>query len=202
MKFFFKKFNSQFVKVFFSCLILWQVSFFLQAQEKVEIEKQIKESEVPEPAVSWIREAFAEGVKIKWVREYSANQCSYEAKLKWGKHWHSVEFCENGQIEDIEIEVRISELDTAVLNRINSFLVSTYLKSKLIRIQKQYSGSSDQLLQFIKHGTIKELISRYEVEFYGKTEKEDGFYEGLFDAQGKIIQSWKISQLSSGNFEY
>ena len=85
--------------IFLFCFL----SHLTYAQVKIEKESRVVSNDVPEIAIKWLEDVFDHKKKLKWYFEISADSHSYEAKfIRKGKKF-SVEFSEEGIIEDIEV---------------------------------------------------------------------------------------------------
>ena len=178
-------------------------SLTLFAQEKSEVERKVKASQVPQKAVSWMEKTFGKKNGISWYEELSSGKLSYEAKFKWNRRWHSVEFDRSGNIEDIEIRISNKELPDAFRLAFRSYLDSAYTKFKVMKIQEQWSGEPQALAEAVKNGDLSGITIRYEIEFYGKNnDRKDELWEGLFDRDGNLVRQRKIILRPSDNLLY
>jgi hypothetical protein len=174
----------------------------LFAQEKIEKEFRIDQKEVPVNALSWMNNNFKDVKKIKWYYEQSLGKVSYEAKLKRNGEQYSVEFDTLGIIEDIEKKYAWENMDGSVKGSIKSYLQSTYIKYKIIKIQKQFVGTSECLSAFMLKKEKPGVIVNYEIEFHGKTETDNELWEGLFNSEGELMQLKRIKQNPKTNLEF
>ena len=163
------------MKKLFSILIftIFQIPLFGQ---KIEVEKRIKKSEFPTVAETFIKEKFSEKKRIKYFKEINGDTIHYEAKFKSDGYCYSVEFFDNGQLEDIEKKIQENELPAATQKNINDYFARHYKKYKIKKIQEQTG-----------HGT-----TRYEIEAKGKDQSGTYLYEFLFSETGLFIQRQKI----------
>ena len=188
------------VGYFLSFLLL--ISFFSPAQDKVEVERRVDATEVPTAAQEWVSAAYEQPRRLRWIHEESGDGLSYEAKLKHQGRWHSVEFGEDGQLQDIEIIVRTRELPNAVRQPIRAYLDSTYARHRIKKIQRQLTGPPDVLQQVIRGQETSEITVRYEIEFYGKDDQEKALWEGLFDDTGRPVSKRRIVLRPTDNLTY
>jgi hypothetical protein len=178
------------------------IGFSALAQEKREVERRIKEAEVPEAAVNWIENVFEKKLRAQWYEEYSSGKLSYEAKFKRKGRRYSVEFDPNGNIEDIEIRTSINSLPETFRKAFMNYLDENYTRYKVSKIQEQWTGNSDALIKALHQKDLSALNVRYEIEFYGKNELEDELWEGLFEQSGELIQRKKIVLRPMDNLLY
>lgn len=190
-------------RVALKCLFLFLTfSSSLSAQEKVEVERTVDASEVPNEAQEWVNDTYEAPDRMHWYLEESGNGRSYEAKFKYRGQWHSVEFGEDGTLQDIEIVVRGRELPATVRQPIQAYLDSTYTRHRIRKIQRQLSGEPDALRRAVRTASANGINERYEIEFYGKNAQEDALWEGLFDDQGQLLQRRKIVLRPTDNLIY
>ncbi len=107
---------------------------------------------------------------------------------------YSVEFDQQGNLEDIEILIKEVDIPNESFDLIKGYLKKTFTKHRILRIQQQYPVSDDEPVQQTIRNAFQNLILpsiRYEIMVAGK--KEDGFqdYEILFDADGNFIKQRK-----------
>lgn len=183
-------------------ILLLFVAASAGAQEKVEMEKRIRVDEVPLPAVEWLNDAYERARKTRWYFEETSGLQSYEAKLKWKGHLHSVEFDTAGVVQDIEITIEWQELPEKVQKNIISYLDSSFQKHRIQKIQEQWSGAPDDLEDLIDEREREDLTTRYEIYYYGKNASADEIWEGLFDAAGKILQERIVKLRPTDNLNF
>lgn len=181
-------------------LILFTVS--INAQDKSEKEQRVHIKQVPGLAVEWFNDAYEKKRKTRWYFEETSGQQSYEAKLKWKGHMHSVEFDTSGVIQDIEIGVEWHELPVLVQENITLHLDSAFQKYRVQKIQEQWTGTPDDLEDLIDEGERDDLTIRYELEYYGKNESADELWEGLFDTDGFLLQERVVKLRPTDNLNF
>lgn len=186
----------------FSILILIIPFCYCFAQEKNEVEKRIKVKDAPQEAKTWLKDAYENQRKTKWYYQTDGNEEGFEAKLKHKKHLHSVEFDTTGEVRNIEILMAEEEVNKKVMQNIHSYLKSNYNKFKISKLQIQYTGEGDDLEDIIDEDEFEDITIHYEIEFYGKSDTEDELWEGLFDAEGQLIERRKIVLKATDNLDY
>ena len=181
--------------------LLLQIPFSF-AQQKLEKESRIKSNEVPQAALDFVDQLnFSK--KIKWYKEEGLNKTSLEAKTKHEKRKYSVEFNSSGEIEDIEIKVGWNTLPPATQKNITEYLQSKYDKYKLKKIQIQYSGQPNLLINTIKQMINQpEVLTRYEIIVNAKTKKGREQFEYLFSETGQKISKSKIIFRNTDHLEF
>lgn len=172
----------------------------LLAQDKLERERSVKASQVPEEARSWLRDAFGTARSPKWYQEIYESGYSYEAKFKLRGQYYSVEFAPDGTIQDVEIEVGFAELPASVRQEIRDYLSSAYRQFKIHRLQIQYSGAPADLKDFFSEDVTRGLTIRYEIEYTATASDAPTHYrEGLFDVSGQHLRSRRVIMSPSEN---
>lgn len=172
------------------------------SQEKNEIERRIKKKEVPETAKKWLKGAYENKRKTKWYYQTDGKKHVYEAKLKYKKHLHSVEFDTLGTVQNIEILIQENELDKDIKEAVHKYLNTNYNKFSISKIQIQYSGDEDDLEDIIDENEFKNITINYEIEYYGRSDHEDELWEGLFDEKGRLIKKRIINLKATDNLDY
>ncbi len=189
------------MKLFISGFLVL-LSLCVIGQDKVEKEFRVKKKDVPAEAKKWFKDAFEGAGKVNWYYEESSDKGSYEAKLKYRGLEYSVEFDTTGKIEDIEVRQEWEDLPHETKDNINNYFLSNYIKYKVLKIQKQYTGSPDNLEDLIDEDETEGITVRYEIEFHGKTEKENELWEGLFSSNGSLLKVRKIKMMPTNNLEF
>lgn len=165
--------------------------------QKREIEKSVKKENVPQNAKMWLKDAYEGKNKVRWYFQTDGEKEVYEAKLKWKKKWHSVEFLPTGEIKDIEILISIKELPREVYKNLVKYFSENYQKYKIDRIQVQYTGESDDLEDLIDENEAGELLIKiYEIEYFGRENGINKIWEGHFDKRGYFIEK-RVIELNS-----
>ena len=160
------------------------------SQYKYEREHRILKSQFPTAAISTIEENITDFKRIKFYKETDSIKISYEAKLKKDKLWYSIEFNEDGALEDIEILIKSTDIPNDTYSNIESSLNNNFSKYRIKRLQQQYSSTNDSLEKTFKNAFQNLILpsNNYELVVVGR--KEGGYldYEILFDADGNFKQ--------------
>ena len=166
----------------------------INGQYKYEREYRIKKSQFPTNALAFIEEELKHAKRIRFYRETDSTRISYEAKFKLDRLHYSVEFDQQGKLEDIEILIKEVDIPNESLNLMKSYLKEYFTKHRILRIQQQYPVSEDEPVQQTIRNAFQNLLLpsiRYELMVAGK--KDDGYqdYEILFDADGNFMNMRK-----------
>ncbi len=170
-------------------------------QTKYEKEYRLKTKDVPQKALDFV-EQLNFNQTIKWYREEGLNRISVEAKTKFHSKKYSIEFDSTGLIEDVEIIVNWEDLPKDARSNICQSLEEAHQKFRIVKIQIQYSGSPENIIQKVKGDTESEITTKYEIVVKAKTSGNFESFEYLFDAQGIFIQKAVIIFKNSDNLEY
>lgn len=190
------------MKIIFSILVSL-VMITLHAQVKDETEKRIRKNEVPIDVRDWFNDTYENGKKVKWYYQTDGDKEVYEAKLMHQNKKHSVEILPTGEGLNIEILIDFDSIESNVKKNIEEYLTANYSKFKIEKTQKQYTGSSDDLEDFIDENELDDdLEIKYEIEFYGKNDLENELWEGLFNTNGELIERRKIKLKATDNLDY
>lgn len=185
------------------CLLVSFLMLPLQAQVKNEIEKSVKKKEVPNSVMDWFKDSYEKGKKVKWFYQTDGEKEVYEAKLIHQNKNHSVEITPDGKVVNIEILIDFYETESKAKQQIETYLTSNYTKFKINKIQVQYIGSNEDLEDFIDEDELDDdLVINYEIEFYGKSDTNDGLWEGLFNVDGELMERRRIKLKATDNLDY
>lgn len=185
-----------------SILLLLFVINQVSAQEKREVERDVKKGDVPAVAVDWMNDTYERAKKVKWYYQEDGLDISFEAKLKYIGRRHSIEFDTTGQVVDIEIGMDWEEVPEDARVGIKEYFEGAYQKWKVLKIQQQWTGAPDDLEDLIDEGEEEDLTIRYEIEYRGQTEEEDELWEGLFEESGELVEKRKIILDNLNNLTY
>ncbi|WP_405412393.1 hypothetical protein [Maribacter sp. Asnod1-A12] len=159
-----------------------------RSQYKYEREHRILKSQFPAQAITNINENVIDFKRIKFYKETDSSKISYEAKLKKDKLWYSIEFNEEGSLEDIEILIKPTDVPNDTYDKIVSYLNNIFTKYKIKRLQQQYPSNKGTAEEVFKNAFQNLILpsNNYEIVVVGK--KDEGYldYEILFDANGNF----------------
>ena len=135
--------------------------------------------------------------RIRYYREYNGENFSYEIKLKRQNIHYSIEFSQEGELQDIEVLINKSELPSVVLEAVKNH----FQRIKLTRIHKHFSHTKDANPEYTLQAVFKNklLPSAYELIVSGKTENGYRQFELLIDKEGILL---KKSIISTKDDEY
>lgn len=163
-----------------------------QNQVKMEKEERIKENNVPEIAISFLKEAGIVN-RIKWYKDTDIQEVVIEAKTKHRGTLYSIEFDTSGNIINIEYIIKYKNLCPNIRNAIDDQLAAKFNKYSIIKTQKQYTGDKQALKELIRNDdSEKSFTTRYEIVLEGSVENYKRKYELTTDHTGEFIEIEEI----------
>ncbi len=179
--------------------------FWVMAQQdqiKYEREERVRVNIVPGPAGDFVEGCgFTE--RIKWYYEYSQNGNSYEAKVKQDGIKYSIEFDDQGKLEDVEFVIDWDDIPTGTKNQIEQYLDSTFQRYRLKKIQQQWTGTPAELQKLIRKESANSGYStQYEIVMRGKTDGDTHWYEILFSAEGSLLRRSVFVPRNTDNLDF
>jgi len=176
----------------YSILLFFIASITLSpcfGQTKYEREFRILKKQFPENALEYISEEIKGAKRVRFYKETDSAKISFEAKFKKGKLDYSVEFDQNGKLEDVEISIKQVDIPNATWGNIQNYLVRTFKKFKVRKIQQQYPVSENETAKATIKNAFQNLLLpsiNYELIVSAKKNREYQQYEILFDAKGNL----------------
>lgn len=175
---------------------------FLLAQNKVEREIRLKQEDVNKQARAYV-DSFRFRKKVKWYREIGIDTTSLEAKVRYRGQRHSIEFSPDGQLQDIEVEIKKKELPAGVRQKIDAYLKQQFRKYAIDKVQVRHIGPPGRLRTYLLgRGSGEAIQVDYELVVSAKAKTAYKKYEILFSAPGDYLQSAEILQKNTDNLEY
>lgn len=163
-------------------------------QQKIEREYAIKPAQVAEQALKFVNQAF-EGQRIRWYAEESQKGKSIEAKVKQDGTIYSIEFDEQGNLQDIETLIKFRSLPEKLQQAIMNTLEADFSRIKIYKVQRQWTGQDATLQQLLaKKKPVEKYTTRYELVIRGNKDRSTSDYEVLVDDEGTLISTSKIIQ--------
>ncbi|SED95707.1 hypothetical protein SAMN05444353_0104 [Polaribacter dokdonensis DSW-5] len=177
-------------------------SMNILSQEKFEKEYRVDREQIPQISLNFV-DNLKFKKKIKWYVEESNEGKTYEAKTCYLKYLYSLEFSEKGEILDVEKKVKFKELPNDVQNNISDKLSEKFKKFKFKKIQIQYKGTEQYLIDFIKNKSDNnDLKTSYEIIVKAKETDTYKLYEILLNEQGDILKMLEFRAINSINLEF
>jgi hypothetical protein len=171
-------------------LVLIFICQFVFSQTKNEKEERITESEFPEAAITVVNNLPDDCKRLKFYKETDGEKQSFEVKFKHKRKRYSLEFSEDGVIEDLEVLAKFKTINEEKKSKIEDYFKSRFNKYKLIKVQKQfvYNEKLDALTfaNDILDNTSTEAPN-FEIIAEVKTEKKRDIREFTFDESGTFV---------------
>lgn len=166
------------------------------AQQKYEREYRIDTSEVPQEAMGFIK-YFNVQKKVKWYQERGLDSTSVEAKFKLSGFKYSIEFSNDGSLQDIEQTVPFISLQKHIQKKIRAYLKENYDAYDIEKVQHQYTGNTKTLLAWRQTSnfpdTAPESITHiYELIVRARTKNKVKLFEFQFDEKGQKIEKKEV----------
>jgi hypothetical protein len=160
------------------------------AQNKYEREFRIRKSQFPVVAHDLIKDKITDAKRLRYYKEIDSAKISFEAKFKKDRLWYSVEFNEDGALEDIEILIKPIDIPSDTYTKIEDYLDREYAKYKIKRLQQQYLATPNEAVEITLKNAFQNLMLpsiNYELIVSGKKDRSYIQFEFLFDAQGNFL---------------
>nr|WP_299387138.1 hypothetical protein [Allomuricauda sp.] len=175
--------------------------FPVLSQNKYEQETRIQKGEFPAQSLELIT-PYLEGAKrLRFYVETDSLKRSFETKFKKGKLHYSIEFDEQGSLEDIEFIIQPNDVPEDSWNKITGMLTSRFGKVRIKKIQQQYPNGDKKPEKVLKDAFQNLILPyiNYELIFSHKGSKGYQDYEGLFNADGNLI---KLRKSLPANYDH
>lgn len=161
------------------------------AQNKYERESRIKVEEFPKKSYEMIQDYLEDAKRVRFYQETDSTKKSYEAKFKKGRLHYSVEFDQNGTLEDVEFQINERDIPNDTWATTLDYLDENYNKYRVKKIFQQYTIVEDQATEQTLHNAFQNLILpevNYKLVFAAKKNKKNQKYEAVFNAEGQLIR--------------
>lgn len=168
---------------------------YLNAQQKQERESSVNHDEFPEKAQRQLDLFLPKAKNIKFYKETDGDAVSYEMKFKMNGRRHSVEFDQQGHLEDIEVTVSKRKITKSAALKIQQVLDEICAKNKIEKVQWQFIPTDDQFNALL-HRLDKENFDNYEMIVAFKDKRKIYRKELLFSRDGILIQSRDIKRIA------
>lgn len=188
-----------------SVMILFISASVVEAQAvKNEVEDSIKREEMPENALKTLEEVWPGLNDIRYYFQTDGDSESYEAKLEWQGSSYSIEFDDSGKVLDVEELIEWNQVSSDASEGIDEYLQKEFRRIKITRLQRQYIVDDDDdddedFIDDILEGDEEDFEIRYELEVEGRSGRQIGAFELLFDDSGDLLQRRRIERRSVDN---
>lgn len=165
-----------------------------QSTQKIEREEKIAIELFPKTALEFVNTISNSRKKVKFYKETDGDKISYEAKLKYQNRKYSIEFDEQGKIEDVEIQLSKRSIKKKAFLKIENYLDTVARKYRIEKVQEQYVGENKTAIQ-IKEQIAQKLVDNYELIVAFKNNRKIYRREYLFDNKGNFLSKRDIKRL-------
>ncbi|MTI22551.1 hypothetical protein E1176_16080 [Fulvivirga sp. RKSG066] len=172
-------------------------------EKKIERESRVKLKETPKDMQSVLMPFVSEAKKLKYYQEYDGKRITYEAKVILHKRHFSIEFSEEGKLEDVEVIYCFTELPQDTQDAIVDYLMQ-YANFKIKKTQKQFTDINKSDSGVIQ-GAIENdntLTIKYELVISIKESVHWASFELLFDRNGKLLEKKEMANRSEDHLLY
>ncbi|MEL7532002.1 MAG: hypothetical protein AAFN10_11865 [Bacteroidota bacterium] len=180
----------------------WLWAMAQEEQIKYEREERVRVNIVPALAGEFVEGCgFTE--RLKWYCEYSQDGISYEAKVKREGIKYSIEFDEEGQLQDVELSTKWESIPQSTQMQIAQYLDSTFQNHRIKKIQKQWTGPAPDLQKLIRQeDSATNYSTQYEFVLRGKVKGKTYWYEILFNEEGLLLRRSIFVPRNTDNLDY
>jgi hypothetical protein len=205
----------KYLLIILTFISLPNISYTQETDVKYEKEEKIKQEEFPKSALELIDTILKKGKRTRYFKDHEEDNYFFEVKTIYRDEKISIKFYKDGSLLDIEILKEFNELSKDIQEKIQQYFQSKYKKHQLVRIQIQYNreveyedgqletDDDEEYLEEFLEMDMEDLIIKYEIEAEVVDENnERGFFEFLFDDEGKIEQIKKIIKRADDNVLY
>lgn len=156
------------------------------AQNKYEREYRIKKSQFPEKALELISTKLENARRVRFYKETDSTKVSYEAKFKKDRLHYSVEFDEDGVLEDVEILIKSIDIPDDSYSLMTKYLEKKFNRYRIRRMQQQYPVGADPIETTLRNAFQNLMLPtiKYELIVSGKGDSGYEQFEILFNANG------------------
>lgn len=163
----------------------------LLSQVKQEQELRIKREQFPLNALELLEDYMEDARRIRFYLEVENGEKGYEAKFKKGKLLYSVEFFENGELEDVEFIIGTRDMPNDSWEAIREHLEAEYPGYRIIKIQQQHLALEGEDPKKTMHQAFQNLILpyiNYEIVFSAKVDGAFQTHEATYGLEGNLIE--------------
>ncbi len=183
-------------------VVIFLLAFQGLARPKYEREIRIKEGDVPAMARSFVDSMNLSG-RVRWYKEIGFNRNSIEAKIRSNGQRYSIEFSDDGTFEDVEIEVKVSDILADVYSMMMERLQTDLGRFTIRKVQVQYSGSRNSGLAYFRNRqTHNNIDIHYEIVVSARVDDSFQLMEYLFTATGEFVHRSKVILRNTDNIVF
>lgn len=184
--------------------ILLMCATLIHAQKKQEQEFRIEKSQLPQALISQIEAHLVRVKRPRYYKEIDGEKTSFEVKFKKNQRFYSIEFDEQGVLEDIEFIIKADEISQPVFTTIRIHFKNTYGKYHIKKLQRQYPNTGDAFDDLLQNAFQNLPLPSVHYEIIISTKEKTGYatYEILFDAKGNHLLTRKVVNVNYDHVLY
>ncbi|MEM6684600.1 MAG: hypothetical protein AAF617_02300 [Bacteroidota bacterium] len=188
--------------------VLLSISLCCSAQKsfKYERETRIEKKAFPQNALELLEKSLPKKVrKVKYYKEQDSLKISYETKLKFEKRKYSIEFSDEGLLEDVEVTIKQKHITPKTLQKITNYFNANYNSFRIKKIQRQYNNTATKTPGNVLKNAFSnalDVLYSYEIIAEVKADKKRYFIEITFTKDGDFTMVRTIIQSSYDHILY
>ncbi|NCU32161.1 MAG: hypothetical protein EOM23_04340 [Candidatus Moranbacteria bacterium] len=163
------------------------------SQTKFEREFRISRDDVPLNALSFV-DSLSFNSKVKWFKEEGLTSNSIEAKTRFKRERWSIEFSEKGEFQDVEIEIKSTQIPTNVFSKISETMSERHQSYRINKIQVRYTGDRNAVLNFFRENRTNRrgITLEYEIVISSRLDGNFVLMEYTFSEGGSFLLAQQI----------
>ncbi len=141
--------------------------------------------------------------RVRWFKEEGLTNNYFEAKATLNRERYSIKFAENGSFQDAEIEIKQNKIPKDVYSNILAVFTKNYERFKIEKIQIQYSGDREAVLNFLRENIKNQncVTINYEVVISVRVRGKFVSLEYTFSESGDFLFSKTIIETRKSNID-
>lgn len=189
-------------KKYFSLFLMLFLCHALFAQFKYEKEVRMKPSQVPAEMYAYVN-SLVPNIRVRWYKQHGFENNSFEAKFKHKRQNYSVEFQEDGTLKDVEVLIRVSDINDVLFEKIDAKLKAELFEYRITRLQRQIVASSTEISKYFENkSNLASLKQNYEMVLWTRINNKIITYEYLFDSNAEILSKLRVIDNIEDNLIY
>lgn len=175
-------------------LLFFAIGISSSAQVKYEKEFRIEKSQFPEISISTVAPYIKDVKRLRFYKEIDSSLQTYEIKFRKDRLHYSIEFSDEGELQDIKITIKPVDIPDQSWITITENLNENFEKFKVRKIQQQYPRAAFASDAITFRNTFQNLLLpeiRYEIEVHDRTARGNVDYQFLYNAEGGFIRMRK-----------
>ena len=143
----------------------------------------MKPSQVPAEMYAYVN-SLVPNIRVRWYKQHGFENNSFEAKFKHKRQNYSVEFQEDGTLKDVEVLIRVADINDVLFEKIDAKLKAELSEYRITRLQRQIVASSTEISKYFENkSNLASLKQNYEMVLWTRINNKIITYEYLFDSK-------------------